>query len=528
MSLSSGSRLGPFEITGALGAGGMGEVYRARDTKLNRDVAIKVLPDSFARDPDRLARFKREAQVLASLAHPNIAAIFGLDEVDDRQFLVLELVEGETLDKRIARGPIPVDEAIAIARQIADALEAAHEHGVVHRDLKPANVAISAGDRIKVLDFGLAKALVGEGSAEHAALMTNSPTLTSPIGMTGVGVLLGTAPYMSPEQARGKAVDKRADIWAFGCVLYGMLAGRRAFGGEDVSITLAEVIRGEVDWTALPAQTPPGIRSILERCFQKDVRQRFRDIGDVRLALDGAFDSAAARQPSDGEGSRWRRALPWVAAPILSALSAGTVWLLTVMTPRTLPITRFPITPGAQLTDLTVSPDGKSVAYVAGQLFVRRMDRVDVVGFPELGGTILTPFFSPDGAWIGYFTSGSLWRVSVFGGPSSLITDLEGASRGATWGPDGTIVLATAARSGLLRVSADGGTPSVLTTPDPTQNEVDHVLPRFLPDGKTVLFTIQVAGSPAGNQVAAVDLATGARKILVRGASLLSSSVLQL
>ena len=518
MSLTPGSRLGSFEITGALGAGGMGEVYRARDTKLNREVALKIVPESFALDPDRVARFKREAQVLASLNHPNIGAIYGFEESNGSQALVLELVDGPTLADRIAQGPMPLDEALPIAKQIAEALEAAHEQGIVHRDLKPANIKLRPDGTVKVLDFGLAKALAGDPLASPASL-TNSPTLTSPLNVTGVGVLLGTAAYMAPEQARGRAVDKRSDIWAFGCVLYEMLTGRRAFGGEDVSITLAEIIRGDVDWAAVPTQVPPGIRRVLEQCLQKDARQRFRDIGDVRLALDGAFDVEVVRQPSNGARSPWRRALPWTAAAMLSALTGGVVWLTAIPTPAPLPITRFAITPGSQLTDVAISPDGKTLAYVtAGQLFVRPIDRIDAVPFPTLG-SIAQPFFSPDGSWVGYFANPtSLRRVPVSGGPSSLITGTDAPGRGATWGPDGTIVLATAAPSGLLRVSAEGGTPSQLTTPDQAQGEIDHVLPRFLPDGKTVLFTILMSDS-ASNQVAAIDLATGSRKVLVRGAS---------
>ena len=292
MPLSAGTRLGPYEILSALGAGGMGEVYRARDTKLDRAVAIKILPEAFAADTERIARFQREAKSLASLNHPNIAHIHGLEESDGVRALVMELVEGEDLAQRIARGAIPLDEALPIAKQVPDALEAAHEQGIIHRDLKPANIKVRPDGTVKVLDFGLAKAMEPTGVASPAS--RSRPTITTP-AMTQAGMILGTAAYMSPEQARGKPVDKRADIWAFGCVLYEMLTGKRAFGGEDVSLTLADVMKGEADWQALPATLPPGIRTVLTRCLQKDPKQRLRDIGDVRLALDGAFERAPSQ-----------------------------------------------------------------------------------------------------------------------------------------------------------------------------------------------------------------------------------------
>ena len=292
MPLSAGTRLGPYEILSALGAGGMGEVYRARDTKLDRAVAIKILPEAFAADTERIARFQREAKTLASLNHPNIAHIHGLEESDGVRALVMELVEGEDLAQRIGRGAIPPDEALPIAKQVTDALEAAHEQGIIHRDLKPANIKVRPDGTVKVLDFGLAKAIEPTGVASPS--VSQSPTITTP-AMTQAGMILGTAAYMSPEQARGKPVDKRADIWAFGCVLYEMLTGKRAFGGEDVSLTLADVMKGEADWQALPATLPPGIRTVLTRCLQKDPKQRLRDIGDVRLALDGAFERATSQ-----------------------------------------------------------------------------------------------------------------------------------------------------------------------------------------------------------------------------------------
>ena len=308
MALSTGARLGVYEIGSPLGAGGMGEVYRAKDTTLGRDVALKILPDSFVHDPERVGRFRREAQVLAALNHPHIAQIHGLEEVDGTQFLVLELVDGESLDKCIARGRIPFDEALGIARQIAEALEAAHEKGIIHRDLKPANIALTKDGQVKVLDFGLAKAIETTGGSVDAM---NSPTITSPAMMTGVGVILGTAAYMSPEQAKGRPADKRSDVWAFGCVLYEMLSGNRAFDGEDVSDTLATVLKGQPDWTALPAAVPESIRVLLKGCLDKDRRQR---VADLSTALFTMRQPAIVGPPiaegwAPGRPSLWRRIL---------------------------------------------------------------------------------------------------------------------------------------------------------------------------------------------------------------------------
>ncbi len=305
MPLSPGTTLGPYSVTAQIGKGGMGEVYRAHDPKLNRDVALKVLPDDFAQDPERLARFKREAQVLASLNHPNIAAIYGLEDSGETHALVLELVEGPTLQDRISQGAIPLDEALPIAKQIAEALEAAHEQGIIHRDLKPANIKVTPEGVVKVLDFGLAKALEPERTEEDVA---NSPTMTA--AATKMGVLMGTAAYMSPEQAKGKPVDRRADVWAFGVVLYEMLAGKQAFGGEDVSDTLVSVFRDEPNWSSLPDDTPSRIHQALRVCLQKDAKQRVRDVSAIRLAMEGAFESAAATTDSSGpvaDPALWQR-----------------------------------------------------------------------------------------------------------------------------------------------------------------------------------------------------------------------------
>src|SRR5437868_1182778 len=296
--LSTATKLGPYEIVAPLGAGGMGEVYRARDTKLGRDVALKILPATFTNDPERLARFRREAQVLAALNHPHIGQIYGLDATDGTQFLVLELVDGESLDRRIARGPIPVDDALSIAKQIAEALEAAHEKGIIHRDLKPANIALTRDGNVKVLDFGLAKALAPNAAGAAASRQTHSPTITTP-AMTQAGVILGTASYMSPEQAKGREADKRSDIWAFGCVVYEMLTGRRAFDGDDVTEVLGAVVRLEPDWQVLPADVPPPLRTLLQRCLVKDRRNRIGDIAAARFVLDHQAEGAAPSIAAD-------------------------------------------------------------------------------------------------------------------------------------------------------------------------------------------------------------------------------------
>ena len=374
MALTSGTRLGVYEVIASIGAGGMGEVFRARDTKLNRDVALKVLPDSFASDPDRLARFTREAQTLAALNHPNIAHIHGFEESGGVRAIVMELVEGDDLSQRIARGAIPLDEALPIAKQIADALEAAHEQGIIHRDLKPANIKLRSDGTVKVLDFGLAKAL--EPPSAASANVTASPTITSPAAMTGVGMILGTAAYMAPEQAKGRPADKRADIWAFGCVLYEMVTGRRAFSGEDVAETLAHILTKEPDWTALPASTPAPIRRLLRRCLEKDRRRRLADAADARLEMDEALASSgdASAMSLPMQKAAWVRALPWA---VVGLLGAGLALVLVLWAPwrQTAPlgVTRTTITysGAAALTlsgfgrDIALSPDGRRLVYSA-------------------------------------------------------------------------------------------------------------------------------------------------------------------
>jgi hypothetical protein len=460
MAIQPGIHLGPYEIGSAIGAGGMGEVYRARDSKLGRDVAIKVLPEAFARDADRMARFQREAKVLASLDHPNIASIYGLEDSDGTRALVMQLVEGPTLADRIESGPIPVDEAVRIARQIADALEYAHEHGIVHRDLKPANVKVTNDDAVKVLDFGLAKALEGEPSSLD---ISTSPTISRMATMQGV--LLGTAAYMSPEQAKGKTVDRRADIWAFGCVLYEMLTGKQAFTGETVTDTLASIIKEEPDWKLLPSATPMRVRVLLQRCLQKDPKQRLRDIGDARIALEetltGSVPSSAAAAPV------WRRALPWagmVAFAIISAVFAWAPWR-TVTTPAQAEPIRFQISLPEKVTmavtgAFALSPDGVRLAFAATgsdgvqRLWVRSLDSLEARPLLGSESTALPLFiWSPDSRFIAFEASGKLKKIAISGGPAETICNLSGDAVGGSWNRDGVVIFGQVG-GGLMRVSA--------------------------------------------------------------------------
>jgi len=540
MPLAAGNRLGPYEILSALGAGGMGEVYRARDTKLDRDVAIKILPEAFAADSERIARFEREAKTLASLNHLNIAHIHGLEESNPSagsgqaavRALVMELVEGEDLAQRIAGGAIPVAEALPIAKQMADALEAAHEQGIIHRDLKPANIKVRPDGTVKVLDFGLAKAMEPTGAASPSA--SQSPTITTP-AMTQVGMLLGTAAYMSPEQARGKPADKRADIWAFGCVLYEMLTGQRAFDGPGVTETLARVIEREPDWAKLPATLSPALRTYIRQCLQKDPRQRVQAIGDVRLALEGAFETDVSQTAAPAAVSQWRRAVVAVVALIATSAIVGTlVWVAMRQAEPTPPrVSRLQLTPtgpaalsiGWNDRDLTITPDGSRLIYVGNQgtqIFVRALDALAPVAV--FTGRVAGLFVSPDGKWIGFHDNefGALKKVAVAGGPAVTLATIDTAgSSGATWAPDDTIIVATnSVDTGLLQISAAGGPVTVLTRPDGTQGEADHFWPEMLPGGRAVLFTItSLTGGLDAADVAVLDLQTGARRILVRGGS---------
>jgi len=539
-----GSRVGPYEITGVLGAGGMGEVFRARDTKLRRDVAIKVLPESLAADPERRARFDREAQVLASLNHPNIGGIHGFEEAPSdsgqpTQALILELVEGPTLADRIAQGPIPLDEAQPIARQIAEGLEAAHELGVIHRDLKPANIKLRQDGVVKILDFGLAKLIEAGGAAQQARTSTASlsPTITTP-AMTQVGLILGTAAYMSPEQARGRVVDRRADVWAFGCVFYEMLTGAKAFGGADVTDTIAAIVRAEPEWSQLPVTTPQSIRRLLRRCLAKDVRARLADMADARIEIEESASERADGVPGGQAAAGvapWRRPAMYITAATTAMVTAVAMWL--ALRPRETPpaVVRLAVTHAGQAPHnmgpfdpaLAISADGRRIAYVHPnerqsaatlELWTRSLDAGEPV---QIKGAALpiAPFFSPNGEWIGYFdvATRSLAKISVNGGSAVRIAPFSGNVRGATWAADDTIIFATNDQTtGLLRVPAAGGTPEALTKVDINNGERDHTYPEIVPGGRYVVFTI--LGAKAGaSQVAVLDLRTRAYKVVATG-----------
>jgi len=471
----------------------MGEVFRARDTNLGRDVAIKVLPDLFARDTARMARFGREAKLLASLNHTSIASIYGLETSDDTRALVMELAEGPTLADRIAQGPIPVEEALRIAKQMADALEYAHEHGIIHRDLKPANVKVAADDTVKILDFGLAKAMETDLSAADIA---NSPTLSHMA--TQAGVLLGTAAYMSPEQAKAKPVDRRADIWAFGCVLYEMLTGKMAFCGETVTDALAAVLKNEPDWSQLPAATPPHVRVLLGRCLQKDVRRRLQAMGDARIALDEVLSGA----PTPGVAVPLRRrVIPWALGLLAVAIAGFAGWILKPAPepPPTEPV-RFQIAlPEQQMTlaptgAFALSPDGRQLAFAASgsdgvqRIWVRALGSLEARPLPGSESPLFPPFFwSPDSRFIAFDAGGKLKKIPVSGGPAETICDLSGRAPGGSWNRDGVIIFGTNT-GGLMQVSAAGGLASPLTTLDPSRRETTHAFPSFLPDGRHFIY----------------------------------------
>jgi serine/threonine-protein kinase len=539
MPIGPGTRLGPYEVTALLGEGGMGKVWRAHHTALKRDDALKVLPDAFASDPERLRRFQREAQVLASLNHPNIAHVYGLEHSDGVQALVMELVEGPTLADRIAQGTVPVDEALPIAKQIAEALEAAHERGIIHRDLKPANIKLRPDGTAKVLDFGLAKALEPMSTAGVDA--TASPTITSPAMMTGVGVLLGTAAYMSPEQARGKAVDKRSDIWAFGCILYEMLTGRRAFDGDEVSDVLASVLAREPDWTILPREISPVLSTVLKRCLHKDRKHRMRDIGDVGLALAGVFDTTSEPQ-AQARRSLWRPAVSVAAALVLGGLLVGLIGLSRSPAEVPRPVSRFEHHIPADQTFrsngravLALSPDGRHFVYNTERgLYLRSMGALEaqlIPGTETRPGHVdlqvpAGPFFAPGGESVGYFEGGQLKRIDVSGGAPFVICAAE-PSFGASWETDNTIlfgqsggvgsVRAGPERGGIMRVSANGGTPQLVVP----ANEGEFLYgPQLLPGDDAVLFTATTA--IGGNrwdaaQVVVQSLSSGKRIVLLQG-----------
>jgi Tol biopolymer transport system component len=530
-----GTTLSHFRLTEKLGAGGMGEVYRGEDTRLGRSVAVKVLPEAFVAEPERLARFEREARLLASLSHPNIAGLHDVGEDAGTHFLVMELAPGETLATRLERGPLPLDEALAVAAQIADAVAAAHEQGVVHRDLKPGNVMVTADGAVKVLDFGLARAVTPETLSGSGPDLSQSPTLAHP--GTLAGVLLGTAAYMSPEQARGRTVDRRTDVWAFGCVLFEMLSGRPAFGGETVAETLAAVLRGEPEWSVLPAATPPGVVSVLRRCLEKDPRRRLHDVSDARLLLEEARQGGP--QPGEGPAAappppRWREALAWGLAA--SALAVALVLAWRPSRPAPVPtLTRFSVelsgTRALALADvpiLALSPDGRTMVFSAidtatgrTMLYVRPFDQAETRPLAGTeGGT--SPFFSPDGTAIAFFAEGRLKRVPAVGGPTVTVTD-SSSSRGGAWAPDGSIVYSPEYTSGLWRVSASGGVPEEVVALDAGKSDRTYRWPDLVDGGRAVIYTAGALDSPNnydGARIEAFSFASGERRVLVEGANM--------
>jgi serine/threonine-protein kinase len=520
MALTSGTRLGSYEVVAQIGAGGMGEVYQAHDTKLGRDVAIKVLPANFVNDPDRLSRFQREARMLAALNHPNIATIYGLEQSGGVTCLVMELVPGETLAERIKAGPVPIEEALKIAAQIAEALEAAHEKNIIHRDLKPANVKLTPEGKVKVLDFGLAKAFESDTATED---MSNSPTLS--MAATMQGVILGTAAYMSPEQAKGKAVDKRTDLWAFGCVVYELLTGKQAFHGEDVTDILAAVVRAEPDWNVLPANISPSIRVLLQRCLRKDRRQRTPDAAILRIEIEDALAApkdSGTTQAAAIPASKLLLAIGVVAAAatIIAVVMAFGWWRS--MRPVERPLVRLDVDLGPDVslgsprgTDTILSPDGTRIVYVSqGRLFTRRLDQPNAT---ELAGTqgAFAPFISPDGQWVAFFSLGKLQKISVDGGSAITLCN-SGNGEGGSWGEDGNIIATLTGTSGLSLIPSAGSPPTPVT--ELASGEGTHRWPQVLPGGKAVLFTAGPTGVRfEGANIEVMSLADHRRKTLVRG-----------
>jgi Tol biopolymer transport system component/predicted Ser/Thr protein kinase len=501
------TQLGPYPIEREVGRGGMGVVYLGRDTRLDRPVAIKVLPELFARDPERLARFEREARLLASLSHPNIAGIYGLDESDGQRFLALEYVEGETLAERLARGPLSLEETLEVCHQIAGALEAAHEAGIVHRDLKPGNVKLTPAGAVKVLDFGLAKG--GAPSADSAPDLSQSPTMT--YAMTSAGMILGTAAYMSPEQARGKPVDRRTDIWSFGCLIYECLTGKQAFEGETVSDLIAMILQGEPDWSKLPARTPEKLRVLLARCLERDARRRLRDMGDARIELEelqglrSSSTSRLATAPAVPVESRPAAIQPrWQALAFgtlllaAGAIAGASIWGVVGSMRATSTPLRFMLHPPPQVeltgdpNELAISPDGRTLVFLAqdstGQvsLWVRPFGSFEARELPGTRNAFL-PFWSPDGKQVGFFADGKLKRTRVSGGNPEVICDAA-TGRGASWGRRNVIVFSPSPTGPLYQVRAAGGTPEAVTAVDTTKGENAHRWPNFLPDGEHFTF----------------------------------------
>ena len=524
--LAPGNRLGPYEIVAPLGKGGMGEVYRARDTRLGRDVAVKALPEAFARDPERLARFEREAKLLASLSHTNVAGIYGLEEHAGQRYLILEFVDGETLADRLQRGALPIDEAIDVGRHVAMALETAHETGIVHRDLKPGNIMLTPAGVVKVLDFGLAKSAAATGSSSDMNLSA-SPTIAD--AATAAGVILGTAAYMSPEQARGKPVDRRTDIWSFGCVLYECLTARPLFSGETVSDLVAQILQGEPNWSALPAGTPPVVRRLLERCLRKDSRERLRDIGDARLELSDIRAAVPEVRPVPVRRTSW--VLPIVGGAVLGGLLAAFVGSAlhrphpapgvqeaSVMLPEGQRLARS----GANHF-MALSPDARAIAFMARtagtmQIHVRRLDQREDITIPATQDA-RDLFFSPDGEWIAFFDSQRLQKVSVHGGAPMPLANCS-QDRGGVWLDDGTIVFSADATRPLSRLPQAGGTPVEITRLEPARQERTHRWPDALDGGPWVVFTVGLKSSPGdydGSDIDAVSVKTGERRTLIHG-----------
>jgi serine/threonine protein kinase/Tol biopolymer transport system component len=532
--MNQGDSLGPYRVLDKLGEGGMGEVYRARDSQLNREVAIKVLPQLFAADAERLARFTREAQTLASLNHPNIAQIYGLEGTGSgTRALVMELVDGEDLSAIIARGPVPVADVLSIARQIAEALEAAHGHGIIHRDLKPANVKVRPDGTVKVLDFGLAKALAPGGAGSSAGDLMKSPTFTA--APTQLGMIIGTAAYMAPEQAKGKPVDKRADIWAFGVVLYEMVTGRRLFDGETVSDVLAAVLRADIDWQSIPASVPSDLRRLIARCLEREPKNRLHDIADARIVIDETLRGGQAVETATAPAQRkptWVAALPWAVAAI-AVVTALALSLKPRSVPpsETRPASTFGILVPAdhflspsQSPIISVSADGRTLLFVAegkggAAIFRRTFDRMAVTPV-EGTGSAEHPLLSPDGRWIAFFSGGLLRKVSVEGGAAVSVAQAL-APRGASWAPDGSLIFSPLYTGGLLRVAASGGTPVAVTKLTDLKVERSHRWPQVLPDGRTVIFTVGLSDSPGDYDASNIDaqrLDTGERRTILKGA----------
>ena len=527
MPLATGMRLGPYEILAPLGSGGMGEVYRARDSKLNRDVAIKVLPDQLAGDAERLARFEREARVLASLNHPHIAHIHGFEDSTGVSALVMEMVEGLTLADRIFQGPLAVGESLEIAIQIADALEAAHERGIVHRDLKPANVKITPNGDVKVLDFGLAKAMAGDAPSPDLSLVTTE--------RTEPGLILGTAAYMSPEQARGRPVDKRTDIWAFGCVLFEMLAGRRTFSGDTVSDIIVTILTREPAWTDLPAETPPEIRRLLRRCLEKDAKRRLRDMGDARIDLEDALTGGTRGDHAEEQtfGITRRTAIGVLAGAVAGSAATGLFAISRYRGAVSRRLTRFAI---ADLAEdewfvashgrrIALSPDGTHLIYVAAN--ATQLNRLSVRPLSDLKPRLLLengaqPFFSPDGAWIGFsdVANEQMRKIALTGGaPVTVCRGFSGGGAGGTW-TDGDIIYFVGGNpAGLSRVAAGGGQPVEVATFDFANGERVYKFPCALPGGKGILLTVATMDSESFDDahIAVFVLATGQKKVLIDG-----------